>query len=75
MPCKPLSQHKYRPNHRINQRKWAFFPFYHAICAFFITIISNLLKEYLILHTEKRSVTKSLTTNKSCGCHYYGCHE
>lgn len=35
MPCKPLSQHKYRPNHRINQRKWAFFPFYHAICAFY----------------------------------------
>lgn len=74
MPCKPFSQHKYRPNHRISQRKVVFFPFYHAICAFFITIISNLLKEYLILHTEKQRVTKSLTANKSCGCHNYGCH-
>lgn len=75
MPCKPLSQHKYRPNHRINQRKWAFFRFIMPFARFIIAIISNLLKEYLILHTEKQRVTKSLTTNKSCGCHNYGCHE
>lgn len=35
MPRKPISQHKYRPNHRINQIKVVFFPFYYAICAFF----------------------------------------
>ena len=67
MPCKPLSQHKYRPNHRINQRK--FFRFIMPFARFIIAIISNLLKEYLILHAEKQRVTKFLTTNKSCGCH------